>query len=456
MISWWIEATIVDKGGNVYYETYRSPYAPLWYWLLYIILKVANNNFYDFRLLVSFFLTCVDTGIFIILWIKFNRIAAFLFFLNPISIIITGYHSQFDNLAILIGLLAVIIYGNDFSKNFTKKKLLGIVLLGISITFKHVFFAFPLWMAAKQKGLKQKLLIIILPVLLFFLSFAPYYDNNYPASYEFNEFRNTEAMKKHNISEDKIALLYKYTKNKKFTEEKLVKLLNELNFSKQEIETVKVYTKNSIIQNVFLYRSSKNYPFYGFLLPHFLFQIVNPLIIANISFIIIIILGAFIFRKRNSLESLFIYTFLLVIFSPSIANQYLAIVVPGISVFPNIFFFLYSLLGTYYLFIIPTGLKFKDYFHVGTYIFLKCPVNRCFDVIIFVFFLGFMFMCFNYNLRKGFNIGLLSKRQNNLPPDGQSGPSPEFNIASLPAKCYKGIKNFVIEEFLFQRGKKID
>jgi len=263
-------------------------------------------------------------------------------------------------------------------------------------------------------------------------------------------------MKKHNISEDKIALLYKYTKNKKFTEEKLVKLLNELNFSKQEIETVKVYTKNSIIQNVFLYRSSKNYPFYGFLLPHFLFQIVNPLIIANISFIIIIILGAFIFRKRNSLESLFIYTFLLVIFSPSIANQYLAIVVPGISVFPNIFFFLYSLLGTYYLFIIPTGLKFKDYFHVGTYIFLKCPVNRCFDVIIFVFFLGFMFMCFNYNLRKGFNIGLLSKRQNNLPPDGQSGPSPEFNIASLPAKCYKGIKNFVIEEFLFQRGKKID
>jgi len=45
------------------------------------------------------FLSLVDLGIFFVLWKKFGRPAAALFFLNPISVIITGYQSQFDNLA---------------------------------------------------------------------------------------------------------------------------------------------------------------------------------------------------------------------------------------------------------------------------------------------------------------------------------------------------------------------
>jgi hypothetical protein len=49
------------------------------------------------------------------------------------------------------------------------------VVLGLSLTIKHVLFAFPFWLAVKQKGLRQKLVVIFVPVCIFALSFAPYW-----------------------------------------------------------------------------------------------------------------------------------------------------------------------------------------------------------------------------------------------------------------------------------------
>jgi hypothetical protein len=48
-------------------------------------------------------------------------------------------------------------------------------LLGLSLIVKHDFFAFPVWLAVKQKGWRYKLPILVIPPTLFVLSFVPYW-----------------------------------------------------------------------------------------------------------------------------------------------------------------------------------------------------------------------------------------------------------------------------------------
>ena len=87
---------------------------------------------------------------------------------------ISGYGRQFDNFAVLAALLGAIIYGENFAVGLNKRKWLGLLIFGISITIKHVFFAYPFWLAVKQKGIKEKITALFLPMLIFLASFLPY------------------------------------------------------------------------------------------------------------------------------------------------------------------------------------------------------------------------------------------------------------------------------------------
>jgi hypothetical protein len=179
--SFWIVANIVDRGGNVYASTSRYNYGPIWFHVLHFLFQVAAKNVVAFRYFLVVFLSFVDLAIFVILYHRFNRSVASVFFLNPITIMITGYHNQFDNLALLIGMFAVILMGEaNFDKSLTKRKLLGILMLGLSLVTKHLLFAFPLWLAVKHKGLFQKIVILGVPPLIFALSFVPYWPAGAP------------------------------------------------------------------------------------------------------------------------------------------------------------------------------------------------------------------------------------------------------------------------------------
>lgn len=167
--SYGIVADIADRGGNVYAETDRYNYGPVWFYLLGL-LSDLSGLFPDpagaFRPLLIGLLTLADTGIWAVLHRRYGRIAGFLFFLNPVSIIITGYHNRFDNLAILLGLLAILVYVGS--------AIPGLLLLGVSLTVKHVFLVFPLWLAIKEKGLKRKAAAALVPPAVLFLSFVPF------------------------------------------------------------------------------------------------------------------------------------------------------------------------------------------------------------------------------------------------------------------------------------------
>ena len=352
MESYWLVANIVDEGKNVYEQTFRYNYGFLWFNILYVIFKIAKD-FKTFRLLITIFLTIIDVCIFIILLKKYGKLAAFLFFLNPVSILITGHHCQFDNFAILTGMLSVIIFGEDFYEKITKRKFLGLILLSISLIIKHIFFVFPLWLAAKQKGVLNKLFIINFPVCIFILSFLPYWLDG----------------------------------------------------------------KEGIIKNVFLYRGFNNAPFCKVVIPYILFYIISEKLFSRIIFIGSLILGAFVFRKTKLMDSLLIYTLLLVIFSPTMTNQYLSIPVAAISVFPNIIYIFYTLVST--LCLIGSGSSIELNLmspYIPKWLTWRHSGIRIFDLPVLMLFLGFLVMCF--------------KNQ----------------IQNILKKC----KMFLVEEFLYQ------
>jgi hypothetical protein len=171
--SWQIIAKLVEEGHNVYASTGRYNFAPGWFLILHALDVLSGHNPDVFRYMVSGFLGLGNAGIFYILWRRFGALAGCWFFLNPISIIISGYQNNFDNLAILPGLMAALLMGDDFDRPVCRRKFLGLFVLGLSLMVKHVFFAFPFWLAVKQRGLSQKLAVILIPVLMFAFSFVP-------------------------------------------------------------------------------------------------------------------------------------------------------------------------------------------------------------------------------------------------------------------------------------------
>ena len=285
----------LDISGNVYAENVRYNYGPAWFYLLQILQMFTglfSHPMVGMEYLLSGFLAFIDIGIYIVLLRSFGLLAGILFILNPVSIIITGYHRQFDNLAILIGLIAVLMIGESFTQPLNRRKVGGLIFLGLSMVTKHLFFAFPLWLAVKQRGWKEKLVVLALPVLIFLLSFAPFWSGG----------------------------------------------------------------SQGIVDNVFLYEPHvefQNAPFWHWFLPNIIRFFTTPTII----FLLALFTGAFLLRKKTGLVSLLFYTAILVAASPSIVNQYLAIVVPFISVYMNFFYLLYTVMATWHLVVDKNGLQ---------------------------------------------------------------------------------------------------
>lgn len=177
--SYQLVGEIVDRGGTVYSETFRYNYGPVWFHILGFLYKLtlgAGLGFVWFRYAVVGFLTLVDIVITAIMSRQFGRRAAALFFLNPVSILITGFHSQFDNLAVLLGLLAVgFLAEGDQRRGTSRRDVAGLALLGASLAVKHILIVFPLWLALRKPDLRSRLIALVMPPVLFALSFAPYW-----------------------------------------------------------------------------------------------------------------------------------------------------------------------------------------------------------------------------------------------------------------------------------------
>lgn len=301
------------SGLSAYEYTHRYNYGPIWQYVLGFITWISKyfpDPISSFRYIVTLLIISADVGLFIVLMNYFSLAVGILFYLNPLSILLTGAHTQFDNIALLIGLFGAVLYEKSFTKKSVKTKLVSLIILGISLITKHILFLLPLWWSFKEKNLRNKLLVILLPAGLFLLSFVPFWHQS----------------------------------------------------------------GSKIIQNVFLYKSEYSTILYTLIVPFTIQRYISPYIL----FIGALLIFGYLFRKKNVVNNTLMYSLVLVTFSPATANQYFAIVLPAIAVFPNVYFVAFTVM---HLLLWVTSLLHRPSLVPGIAYFSLNSVGYCVQII---------------------------------------------------------------------------
>lgn len=168
-----------NRQGITAWQTNRYNYGPIWWYLLQLFDWIHTRIGIGFRYQIVGILTLADLYIAFFIYKFRGPFFAVLFFINPISIIITGYHNQFDNLAIAIMCFAIFRMKAIRHTRLDLNQISIVLLLGVSLATKHVFVFFIVWLALKQKTLLLRCTYLFGPVILFGLSFIPYISSSW-------------------------------------------------------------------------------------------------------------------------------------------------------------------------------------------------------------------------------------------------------------------------------------
>lgn len=177
--SYAIVARIMLAHGNVYAETFRYNYSPVW---AYVLLGLAHIDLWtrvpQFQIIVRGFLTLVDVADAVLIGAIAARLkpgrgllAFSIYLLNPVAILLVGFHGQFENLAVLplLGALYLSVRQSDRLSG-SAAWLLGTA----SLLIKHLT-VFSVWMLFVYVfTARRRLLMMALSVLVFLVSFLPY------------------------------------------------------------------------------------------------------------------------------------------------------------------------------------------------------------------------------------------------------------------------------------------
>jgi hypothetical protein len=164
----------VLNGQNIYEVTDRYNYSPVWAFVSAGLWKASASNVGTFVLLLGLVQVAADaasTG----LLARIGRLRlrldpnearrrALLFFANPISVLISCVHGQFDGLSILF-LLGALVVAAPVGMS---------ALLSLSLLVKHVTLFHPLLFSRRRRGGALSDGLVLLPYLVFAASFLPY------------------------------------------------------------------------------------------------------------------------------------------------------------------------------------------------------------------------------------------------------------------------------------------
>jgi len=172
---------LLRRGEPVYLATERYNYAPFWMGFLWL-LKDVPIEFFRFGIVLP--LALIDVGIAALLRRLASPIAALFFLFNPWSVFISGHHHQFDNAAILVGLLAVAYMARSTGSTDTgpgqltlRQTAVAAAIIGLSLVVKHVFYLFPLWMVFRVQSPIKRAVWLLLPPSIFLVSFLPFWSS---------------------------------------------------------------------------------------------------------------------------------------------------------------------------------------------------------------------------------------------------------------------------------------
>ena len=122
-------------------ESPASTTAPLFAFVLYGLGGLAAAIGAPLRLLVGGFLLATDAATTAVLFRRAGPGAAALFFVNPVSVFVSSFHLQFDGLAILFLVLAVVEFGR---RGFEPRPGRSAGWMSLSLLAKHVAWFHPL------------------------------------------------------------------------------------------------------------------------------------------------------------------------------------------------------------------------------------------------------------------------------------------------------------------------
>lgn len=182
-VSWHVLRYLLDRGQNIYsIERFAANYPPLWFWIVQLIGKLKDLLLpaFHFLFVVRALLSFVDlvTLVFLIKIAKTNNVSpiktAALFFLNPISVIITGYHGQCEPLLILLMVLS--IYFADQANR--QKAHWSWLLMTVAVAIKHVVVNQLIVLLDYVKELRKKFIwLLCLSFILIIFLFIPFLNN---------------------------------------------------------------------------------------------------------------------------------------------------------------------------------------------------------------------------------------------------------------------------------------
>jgi hypothetical protein len=177
-LSYEVVSEIMTRSGNVYAETYRYNYSPVWAYILSFLSQLASFSHLQFHFVIRSFLTTVDILIAFFVGLICSRlgfadarVGFSLYLLNPVAILLTGFHGQFENLAMLPLLIATYMYSRQPSTPPWK----WIWLLGtLSLLIKHIT-VFGVWMLFQYTTtIRRAAIMFLVSVLVFMATFLPY------------------------------------------------------------------------------------------------------------------------------------------------------------------------------------------------------------------------------------------------------------------------------------------
>lgn len=174
-----ITGEIVASGKNIYANTIYYNYGPLFSIILGFFYRIAScfgGSVILYKALIVLFLTAADLLLALLASRTAGKLWGILFFLNPISVYIAGYQTQFDNVAVMFGAWAVyFVRESSENESFTFNDMCGTILLSFSLIMKHFMWAFPLFLLLNTRiNTRKKIFYAFLPPLIFLLSFLPY------------------------------------------------------------------------------------------------------------------------------------------------------------------------------------------------------------------------------------------------------------------------------------------
>ena len=183
-------AAQAPRGSALYRDIVSYHFSPVFAFLVAGVASVATAFGFSFETGVGAVLLLADAAAAALVYRIARRNlerpfgaaagAALLFFANPVSVLVTGFHVQFDNLAVLFLLAAIAFAGRRESAG--RGAIVGqrdplrpsvLTALSASLLFKHVTWFHPLLFVRGRLGWRS--LRVAVPYLVFFASFLPYW-----------------------------------------------------------------------------------------------------------------------------------------------------------------------------------------------------------------------------------------------------------------------------------------